>query len=223
MKRVVTLVVIAAVAVVCVAFGPALYNKLTGNGGITWVTMQLEAKLSEQNSLWVYRAEIPGVDTVTQSAVLYNAWTCEMPYTYQINYYIDLSSAAVRAEDRNGDGTDDVLRIYVQPVYADNDELTINEADLKITDPFNMVSAAKITSLRNELKAKLREEYSVYPAYLDSAWESAKGKLTQLLDTVLSEIEQDEFFDVEIIQGDPPALETPAPGETTVPAASPAA
>lgn len=211
-KRVFAVILLVALVLVGVKFGPAIYNRLFGSGGIDWASQRFEATLTKQNRMDAYSASIPGVETVSQDAILYKAWTYEIPYDFTISYFVDLDTAEVRAEDRNGDGVNDVIRIYVRAPYADKAELTVQESRVKRTDPLKFVTDTAYAKMLTTLKEKLFAEYSVNPEYLDAAWQSAVENIRGLLAPVIAEMRQQEFFDVEVLQGEAPAS-TEAPAE----------
>ena len=211
-KRIFIAALLVALVLAGVYVGPRLYRLLTGDGGIGFVSQRFEATLSKQNRMDVCGVSAPGVEVISQDAILYKAWTYEIPYTFQMTYYVELSTAAVRAEDCNGDGVNDVIRIYVRAPYADKAELTVQESRVKRTDPLKFVTDTAYAKMLTTLKEKLFAEYSVNPQYLDAAWQSAVENIRGLLAPVIAEMRQQEFFDVEVLQGEAPAS-TEAPAE----------
>ena len=208
-KRIFAVVLLAALALVGVRFGPAIYNRLFGNGGMSFVSERFEATLTKRNRMDVCHVSIPGVETVSQDAILYTAWAYEIPYTFHLTYFVELSTAEVRAEDRNDDGVNDVVRVYVRAPYADQAELIVDESQVKRSDPLNFVSDQKYAGMLADLKQRLLNEYAANPEYLAQAWQNAVENIEGLLAPVIAELKQTEFFDVEVLQGEVPQSARP--------------
>mgnify|MGYP006994494026 CR=1 FL=1 len=104
-RKLFTVILLAALVFTGIRFGPALYARIFGGGNVQWISERFSETLKEKNHLVVYEVETTGQETVTQDAWLFGTvQKVVVPYTFQMSYTVDLSRAAVSASRASSAG-----------------------------------------------------------------------------------------------------------------------
>ena len=103
-----------------------------------------------------------------------------MPYTFQLNYTVDLSQAEVST------GENKIIVTVPLPV-AGYHKLTVDEEHVQKTDWLYPLTPEHYAQIKNELEEKLFKEYSANITYQKDAWEVAVNNLENLFQSVVSQ------------------------------------
>lgn len=180
-KRFLSLLVAVAAVAAGVRFGPALFVRFFGEGNTAWISQQLSETLREKNELVVYEVETTGIETVTQSAwLLGTVQKVELPYTFSMNFTVDLSMAQVEAKDL-------FLEVRLplpKPSYSD---LVIDQTRMKKTDWLYPLTSERYAEMVNELETRFFADASQNESYLRSAWETAVHNMESLFSVIVDQ------------------------------------
>ena len=209
-KRLFAGVLCLAVAFVAVRYGPYLYGMLFGSENTRWISQKFSETLTEKNELIVYEIETTGQETVSQDAwLLGTVQKVEMPYTFQMNYTVDLSQAKVEL-DRN------TVVVSVPEPSATYHKLIVDDAQMKKTDFFYPLTPERYADLKTQVETRLYDEYRANSEYTDSAWSSTVKNLETLFKSVAERSAEGVTCDVRIEMAKPAA-----PEQSAAPQASP--
>lgn len=205
-KRLFLIICILALAFLAVRFGPSLYYRFFGSGNTVWISERLgEEMKKEKKDLVVYEVSFPGQDTVSESAwLLGKVQEVIVPYSYSINFVIDLSEGIVTM---NGN----TIEVYLPAPKANYSKLTVDESKMKKYDWLHPLTPERYASIKEEIERKLFDECSVKPEYLDAAWESAVKVMDGLFQSVATSSAEGVTCDIRVIQGTPEPAPTVAP------------
>ena len=67
-RKLFTVILLAALVFTGLRFGPSLYARIFGGGNVQWISERFSETLKEKNHLVVYEVETTGQETVTQDA-----------------------------------------------------------------------------------------------------------------------------------------------------------
>ncbi len=208
------LVLMISMVFVGFIFGPQISKMLFDTSTeAKWLSERFSETLKEKNELVVYEAEITGQETITQDAFLFGTvQKVEMPYTFNMNFSVDLSKAKVSAEGST-------IRIRVPSPRASYYKLTVNDDDMKKSDFLYPLTPERYASIKNELETRLFEEGQSNQQYLSDAWDVTVRNLTSLLESVAQNNAISAQYTVQVIRDDTlfsaPAV-TDAPADVPV-------
>jgi hypothetical protein len=192
LTRAIQIVLVVAIVVAGIRFGPNLYARFFGGANIQWISERFSEVLKEKNELVVYEVTLTGQETVSQSAFLIGTvQRVFMPYSYSIRYLVDLSQSEVSVADG-------AIEVRITPPRADYGELTVNESEITKWDLLYRLTPERIVGIQSEMKARLFDECAKNPEYLSSAWDSAEKSIAALFSSVLDELNRDVSFDVHV-------------------------
>lgn len=206
------LVLMVAMVFVGFLFGPQISELLFDTSTeARWLSERFSETLKEKNELVVYEAEITGQETITQDAFLFGTvQKVEMPYTFNINFSVDLSRAKVSCE-----GND--ISIRVAGPRASYYKLTVNDDAMKKSDFLYPLTPERYAAIKKELEDRLYEEGQSNQQYLSDAWDVTVRNLKALLESVAQSNAINTHYTVKVIRDDT-LLNTPAgtqaPAET---------
>lgn len=178
-RKLFTVILLAALVFTGIRFGPALYARFFGGGNVQWISERFSETLKEKNHLVVYEVETTGQETVTQDAWLFGTvQKVVMPYTFQMSYTVDLSRAAVSAE-----GTEVQVRVPAPvPGYQ---KLTVHEDEVQKVDWLYPLTPERYTEIKQTIEDKLFEEAKSNPEYAQNAWNVTVHDLENLFQAVV--------------------------------------
>lgn len=204
------LVLMVAMVFVGFIFGPQISEFLFDTGTeAKWLSERFSETLKEKNELVVYEAEITGQETITQDAFLFGTvQKVEMPYTFNMNFSVDLSKAKVTSEGNT-------IRIRVPSPRASYYKLTVNDEDMKKSDFLYPLTPERYASIKSELETRLFEEGQSNQQYLSDAWDVTVRNLKSLLESVAQNNAISATYTVQVIRDD---TLFSAPAVTEVPA-----
>lgn len=160
-------------------YGPALYVRLFGDGGVRWVSEKFSETLRDKNELIVSEFELTGQETVTQDAwLLGTVQKVEMPYAFQLSYAVDLSLAKAEA-----DGRDVVVR--VPKPRAAYHKLIVDDAKMRKTDFFYPLTPERYAEIKKQVEDRLYAEYAGSEDNLAQAWAHTVASLESLFAAVV--------------------------------------
>lgn len=204
LKRLLCFAVCLALAVGLVRFGPYLYERFFGTGNTKWISQKLSETLREKNELLVYEAEITGQETVSQEAWLIGTvQKVEIPYTFQINFSVDLSLAKVEA-------VGSVVEVRVPAPVPGYHKLIVDEAGVRKQDWLYRLTPERYAAIKQELEQRLFDEYSVNETYRQNAWNTTVHNLQGLFQSIAAQSAMGETCRIRVIQ------QTMPPDKTTV-------
>ena len=164
-----------------VLFGPELYTQLFGGRNTQWISEQLSEKLIEQNQLLVYEVETSGIERVSQEAWLIGTvQKVELPYTFRMNFSVDLSQAKVETKDG-------LIVLSVPAPVPGYQKLTVDEEHMRKTDWLYPLTPERYAQIKNELEAKLFHSYSENETCHEQAWQTTVSNLQMLFESVASQ------------------------------------
>ena len=163
-RKLFTVILLAALVFTGLRFGPALYARLFGGGSVQWISERFSETLKEKNHLVVYEVETTGQETVTQDAWIFGTvQKVVVPYTFQMSYTVDLSRATVSA-----DGSEVQVRVPAPvPGYQ---KLTVNEDEVQKVDWLYPLTPERYAEIRQSIEDRLFEEAKANPEYAQNAW-----------------------------------------------------
>lgn len=174
LKRCMTLICCIAMGAGAVQFGPAVLMRLFGEGTVQWVSQQFSETLREKNELVVYEVETTGVETVTQQAWLIGTvQKVELPYTFQMRFTVDLSSAKIQSEEN-------VITVSLPAPVPGYQKLTVDEEKVRKTDWLYPLTPERYAQMLQEVEDRLFANASENPAYQQEAWKIAVQNLQSL-------------------------------------------
>lgn len=212
-KKLFLFVMLLALVFLGIRFGPGLYSRFFGSGSIQWISEQFSETLKEKNQLLVYEVETTGQETVTQEAwLLGTVQKVVMPYTFQMNFTVDLSRAAVAS---NG-GVIEVRIPSPEPGYQ---KLTVNEAEMQKNDWLYPLTPERYSEIKEQVETRLFDEASTNQEYIQNAWNVTVKNLEGLFQTVVESGGGETGYTISVIRDDTvgqPVL-TPPPTSTARP------
>ena len=193
-KRLLQLLLLVAVLLAAVRFGPSLYAKLFTTGNIQWISERFSEELKDKNELLVFETTLIGKETVSQNAwLLGTVQKVQVPYEYVISFAVDLSQSNVQ---RSGN----VIEVFIplpQPIHS---KLAVDDAQMKKTDWLYPLTPERYADIKTEIENKLYEECSANQDYVDAAWSSAEKNMKSLF---LAVVEQANFDGADTITVSP--------------------
>lgn len=216
-RKVFMVVVLVALVFLGVRFGPNLYVRLFGSGNVQWVSERFSETLREKNQLMVYEVETTGQETVTQDAWLIGTvQKVVMPYTFQMNFTVDLSNAVVTASGST-------IEVHVPSPVPGYQKLTVDEADMKKNDWLYPLTPERYAQIKQTVEDRLFEEASSNEEYIQNAWNVTVRNLETLFGTVVESSEWLSRFTITVIRddtlGQPEESPAQMPDNTLAPAA----
>lgn len=195
-KRLFCTVLCLALAFVLVRFGPNIYYRLFGAQHATWLSERFTESLREKNELVVYEVEVTGQETVAQDAMLIGTiQKIELPYTFSMNFTVDLSRAKVSANDQ-------IIEVRVPSPRPGYQKLTVDEGNVKKYDWLYPITTERYAEICTTVENKLFDEYSVNETCTQQAWQTAVRNLETLLGGVADSAGYSNMFEIRIIQDD---------------------
>ena len=192
-KKILIVVVVAAVVVAAVVFGPRVYRYFFEDNTTQWVSERFSEKLTEKNEMIVYEVEITGQDIVTTSVWLFGTvQEVKIPYTFTINFVIDLSKANVVTEEN-------AIKVYLPQPYADYYKLVIDEENIERNDFLYPLTPEQLLEISGELEQRLYAECAEKPEYLQAAWDSAETNMRSLFKAVVDELGREVECEFQVI------------------------
>lgn len=151
-RKLFTVILLAALVFTGLRFGPSLYARIFGGGNVQWISERFSETLKEKNHLVVYEVETTGQETVTQDAwILGTVQKVVVPYTFQISYTgSDLSHAAVSAEARK--------YVRVPAPVPGYQKLTVNEEEVQKVDWLYPLTPERYAEIKQTIETRLFEE-----------------------------------------------------------------
>lgn len=216
-RKIFMMVVLVALVFLGVRFGPNLYVRLFGSGNVQWVSERFSETLREKNQLMVYEVETTGQETVTQDAWLIGTvQKVVMPYTFQMNFTVDLSNAVVNASGST-------IEVHVPSPVPGYQKLTVDEADMKKNDWLYPLTPERYAQIKQTVEDRLFEEASSNEEYIQNAWNVTVRNLETLFGTVVESNEWLARFTITVIRddtlGQPEESPAQMPDNTLAPAA----
>lgn len=216
-RKIFMMVVLVALVFLGVRFGPNLYVRLFGSGNVQWVSERFSETLREKNRLMVYEVETTGQETVTQDAWLIGTvQKVVMPYTFQMNFTVDLSNAVVTASGST-------IEVHVPSPVPGYQKLTVDEADMKKNDWLYPLTPERYAQIKQTVEDRLFEEASSNEEYIQNAWNVTVRNLETLFGTVVESNEWLARFTITVIRddtlGQPEESPAQMPDNTLAPAA----
>lgn len=216
-RKIFMMVVLVALVFLGVRFGPNLYVRLFGSGNVQWVSERFSETLREKNQLMVYEVETTGQETVTQDAWLIGTvQKVVMPYTFQMNFTVDLSNAVVTASGST-------IEVHVPSPVPGYQKLTVDEADMKKNDWLYPLTPERYAQIKQTVEDRLFEEASSNEEYIQNAWNVTVRNLETLFGTVVESSEWLSRFTITVIRddtlGQPEESPAQMPDNTLAPAA----
>lgn len=177
-KRLFIFVLCLAIAFVAVRFGPYIYARLFGGGNARWISEKFSETLREKNELIVYEVEATGQETVSQEAwLLGTVQKVEMPYTFNMSYTVDLSTASVTLDGNT-------VTVRVPKPVASYHKLVADDSNMKKSDFFYPLTPERYADIKSEVEKRLYDEYSAKADYVKNAWDSTVKNLETLFKSV---------------------------------------
>ncbi len=191
------LVLMVAMLFVGFLFGPQISEMLFDTGSeAKWLSERFSETVREKNELVVYETEITGQETITQDAFLIGTvQKVEMPYTFQMNFSVDLSKAQVSCEGNT-------INVRVPGPQAGYYKLTVDDNAMKKSDFLYPLTPERYAEIKTELETRLYEEGKSNQQYLSAAWDSTVHQLTTLLESVAQANSINANYTVQIIRDD---------------------
>ncbi|MBR2924554.1 MAG: DUF4230 domain-containing protein [Clostridia bacterium] len=191
------LVLMVAMVFVGFIFGPQISDLLFDTSTETkWLSERFSETLKEKNDLVVYEAEITGQETITQDAFLFGTvQKVEMPYTFNMNFSVDLSKAVVSCDGNT-------ISIRVPGPRASYYKLTVNDENMKKSDFLYPLTPERYASIKTELETRLYEEGQSNQQYLTDAWDVTVRNLQTLLESVAQNNAITSSYTVKVIRDD---------------------
>ena len=163
-RKLFTVILLAALVFTGLRFGPALYARLFGGGSVQWISERFSETLKEKNHLVVYEVETTGQETVTQDAWIFGTvQKVVVPYTFQMSYTVDLSRAAVSAAGSE-------VQVRVPAPVPGYQKLTVNEDEVQKVDWLYPLTPERYAEIRQSIEDRLFEEAKANPEYAQNAW-----------------------------------------------------
>lgn len=185
------LVLVAAVVVVAIFFGPS-------ESKARWLSASFSETLKEKNELIVYSGERTGRDTYQRNAMLVGTiQEVEIPYTFGFDYTVDLSKAKVESS-----GT--TIYVRVPAPTLSSHKLTVVDSEVERTGALVYLSPEKYTEIKQSLETRLLEETQANEEYNTNAWEITVRNLTNLLTSVARANAAFGGYTIEVIREDAP-------------------
>lgn len=127
-RKLFTVILLTALLLTGLRFGPDLYARVFGGGRVQWISKRFSETLKEKNHLVVYEVETTGQEAVTQDAWLFGTvQKVVVPYAFQMSYTVDLSRAVISTQ-----GTEVQVRVPAPvPGYQ---KLTVDESQVQKVD-----------------------------------------------------------------------------------------
>lgn len=216
--RKIALVVFAlAFVVLGVAFGPELYERLYEDNGI-WITEKFTEEMKKTAELKVFQDTQTGMKTYTRGFELFGKKVetrkIEIPYTFYMDYTVDLRNAAVTVEGEE-------IRIAVPSPQVNACTVTFDDADIRQSGLASLLSTAEISRLMNEVRDQLYTENAGKEEYLIQAREGTQEAISNLFSSVMNSEAFDKDYTILVEFDDTLAVseasESPAVDQTPQP------
>lgn len=196
LKRFFSFLLMLAFAFALVQYGPNLYVRFFGEKNARWISERFSETLKEKNELVVYEIETTGQETVTQDAwLLGTVQKVELPYSFQMSFTVDLSSAKV-------DVAENVIKVRVPSPEAGYQKLTVDENNIRKNDWLYPLTPERYEQITRHVEKKLYDEYSVNQDYCDQAWNVTVHNLQKLFRAVTDQSLFGDVYEIQIIQDD---------------------
>ena len=216
-KRLFSVLCVAAVVFLAVRFGPALYYRLFGSGNTVWISERFSEELKEKNELVVFETVVTGQETAVESAwLLGKVQEVIVPYSYSISFVVDLTDSGVAV---NGN----TIEVSIPAPKAAYSKLTVDETKMKKYDWLYPLTPERYAAIKEEIELKLFEECSAKQEYLDAAWAAAVKNMEALFQSVAERSDEGVTCDIRVIRIVPPPAETVQPDATPTAIVEPAA
>lgn len=197
LKTIVVCVFVAALVFLGVRFGPMIYSLITGNQAIRWESQRLSEELLKANEMVVQKWEVKGEETVTKEVnfVIFSTSTqrIRIPYTFTMEFKVDLSKAKVEVED----GT---ILVRIPSPYGANPKLLVDEDRVRKSDFFDPVSNQQYSEYKRQLEDRLFEEACANPENVSQAWHNTVDDIETLYQSIVSST--DQLVEVKVIRDD---------------------
>ena len=191
--RLISCMLCFAIGAGAVVFGPDLYVSLFGGTNTKWISEKLSETLLEKNQLIVYEVEMTGAETVSQEAWLIGTvQKVEMPYSFTMNFTVDLSGAVVTAEEN-------IVNVYMPAPVPAYPKLTVDDERMTKVDWLYPLTAERYAAIKLDLENRLFEEYSSNVQFQESAWTVAVRNLQELFQSVVNESFMGATCDIRIL------------------------
>lgn len=185
MRKVISFIVkcvlIALLAVALVVFAPGIRGLLGGlvpGAGIIETT-QLTHELQEMGVLTAQKHTDTGVFVSTLPAIIIGtAQKVTVPYEYTISYGVDLEKATISAVD------DGLLLVSLPPAEMVHDAMRVT-GEVEVFDLLYPLTEARYQEILDTQAEAFRQAYLEEPGYALVAWETAKEKVSALLEAML--------------------------------------
>ncbi|MDD6141912.1 MAG: DUF4230 domain-containing protein [bacterium] len=196
LKRFFSFLLMLVFAFALVQYGPNLYVRFFGEKNARWISERFSETLKEKNELVVYEIETTGQETVTQDAwLLGTVQKVELPYSFQMSFTVDLSSAKV-------DVAENVIKVRVPSPEAGYQKLTVDENNIRKNDWLYPLTPERYEQIKRHVENKLYDEYSVNQDYCDHAWNVTVHNLQKLFRAVTDQSLFGDVYEIQIIQDD---------------------
>lgn len=193
-KRFCSFVLMLVLAVLLVQFGPNLYVRFFGQENARWISERFSETLREKNELVVYEIETTGQETVTQDAwLLGTVQKVELPYTFQMSFMVDLTSAQVNVSEN-------VVEVRVPAPTGGYQKLTVDENNIRKNDWLYPLTPERYEQIKQRVENKLFDEYKQNADYCRQAWDVTVHNLQSLFRYVTDQSLFGDAYEIEIIQ-----------------------
>ena len=118
-----------------------------------------------------------------------------MPYTFNMNFSVDLSKAVVSCDGNT-------ISIRVPGPRASYYKLTVNDENMKKSDFLYPLTPERYASIKTELETRLYEEGQSNQQYLTDAWDVTVRNLQTLLESVAQNNAITSSYTVKVIRDD---------------------
>lgn len=193
LKRLLRFSILLVVAICLVEFGPALMVRFFGSGNTQWISERFSESLKEKNELVVYEVETTGQETVSQDAWLIGTvQRVEIPYTFEMCFTVDLSSATVTANEN-------VIEVRVPTPVGGYQKLTVNEQEIKKSDWLYPLTPERYEEMKQDIESRLFEEYASNDEYRQNAWGVTVRNLETLFSSIAEQSAMGQTCDIKIV------------------------
>ncbi|MBE5802488.1 MAG: DUF4230 domain-containing protein [Clostridiales bacterium] len=190
--------ILMALSLVSFRYSPTFRSFLLQNGSAKWLSQRFSETIREKNELVVFEAELTGQETYTENAMLLGTvQKVEMPYTFVINFSVDLSKAVVSPDEENN-----TLIVSVPAPYVSYYKLTVNESEMKKTDWLLPLTPERYAELHSHLETRLCDESKNNPEYLANAWNRTVNVLETQFKSLIQSNPMAETYTIQVIQSD---------------------
>lgn len=196
MKKLIALVVCAALLAGCIVFGPRLYRLLSSKANATWISEKFSETLQEKQELVVLEKTITGQETVSTDAWLIGTvQQVQIPYTFTISFSVDMQEAEVAYDAEN-----DVMQVALPRPAVAYYKLTVDEDSVETHDLLYPLTSDRYTQIKEELEQKLYNEAMADAELTQSAWDAAASETEAMYQSLLEANDGAASVSVEVVE-----------------------